>query len=337
MKKFIFIVVAITGIFIFGYGSGVVAMRYRSFPIPELFSLRRNLINKKMELQDTKDVVKSDSMVSIPVTFYPTTEVEVDDEGIERIIKKDGNATLNVSSSDIALVLIDTWDYEDPKEGEEPNEFLGNIKILLEMCRQNGVTIIHAPSPPIIYKYAHYDRLEKEMEPVLKEYSSNESESQPPYLDWPPKYNDVFNQVDTIRSEAHAAEYKALPQVERDISRLLRPLDNEYVIGTYPQYRYVLHKNKIKLIFYVGGALNECMLNREAGLNRLVGLDDERTNFKIVVFEDCTSAMASSSIDALTFKHAMLEYYKFKIAFVANSKNLEFQRNYKGDLAKHSR
>ena len=75
---------------------------------------------------------------------------------------------------------------------------------------------------------------------------------------------------------------------------------------------------------YIGGALNECMQHRDAGINLLAGSDSRRIPITIVVMEDCSEAMASPQFSAETAAKAMLDYFKFKIAFTANSNELQF-------------
>jgi hypothetical protein len=90
------------------------------------------------------------------------------------------------------------------------------------------------------------------------------------------------------------------------------------------EFRYVLWKENINLLLYIGGALNECMQHRDTGINSLAGIDTRRVPITIVVLADCSSAMGSPKVDAETTAEMMLEYFKYKIAFVASSKDLRF-------------
>jgi hypothetical protein len=93
------------------------------------------------------------------------------------------------------------------------------------------------------------------------------------------------------------------------------------------EFRYVLWKERIKLLLYLGGALNECMQHRDTGINILAGTDSRRTPFTIVILEDCSTAMGSPEISSKMAAKVMLDYFKFKIAFTTNSKQLRVYVN----------
>jgi len=226
-------------------------------------------------------------------------------------------------TSEIALVLVDTWNSGDPDEEQAPSQYLKDIQSCLHQCRAHDITIIHAPNHPVVGKYPQYHAIQNTVQEFLKDYPSETS--MPPFLDWPPKDNNIRAQARKMRTDALAGEYTATHKVkERDISRFLLPLEHEYVLATHDEFRYVLWKHKIKLLLYVGGALNECMQHRDTGLNLLAGVDSRTTGFTIVVLEDCSSAKPTPGLNAPDMAHAMLEYFKCKITFVGNSKEIAF-------------
>ncbi len=106
------------------------------------------------------------------------------------------------------------------------------------------------------------------------------------------------------------------------ISKYLWPLDNEYIVASHEEFRYALWKNGVRVLIYVGGSLNECVLQRDAGINLLAGADGRRVDFTIIVLEDCTDAMETPRFNSLEVKTAMLDYYMFKMAVVSNLQNL---------------
>lgn len=142
-------------------------------------------------------------------------------------------------------------------------------------------------------------------------------------MNWPDK-NEYKTKIDGARSEGRTAEYLLNPRNERDISKYFLPLSNEYVVSSYDEYRYVLWKEKIKVILYTGGSLNECMLHRDTGINLLAGADSGRTNFTLVVLEDCVFTLSCSKDNYLVTKQVMLDYYKQKIAVVSASDRVKF-------------
>jgi hypothetical protein len=147
----------------------------------------------------------------------------------------------------------------------------------------------------------------------------------PPFLKWPPD-NKLYIQTLELRQEGRAMSAQISPK-ERDISKLLKPLEHEYVLATHNEFRYVLWKKGITVLLYVGGALNECMLHRDTGINLLAGSERDRSKFTIVVLEDCSAAMPALGLDVEITKKIILDYYMRKIAFVANSKELTFEKS----------
>lgn len=253
--------------------------------------------------------------VKIPVTYYPPANLGHLDSDVEGVFE--------VSSDEIALVLVDTWNSGDPEEGQEPSQSLKDTQAFLNTCRKHKVTIIHAPNHPVVDKYPQYHTIKETVQNYMANYPAK-SET-PPHLDWPPRDNNVQTQAKTLRTNPPDIAQKNTQRMKkRDISRFLLPLENEYVLATHDEFRYVLWKKGIKLLLYVGGALNECMQHRDTGINFLMGMDSRQTPFTIVVLEDCSSAKPTPKLGERDMAHAMLEYFKCKITFVGNSKQITF-------------
>ena len=253
--------------------------------------------------------------VKIPVLFYPP--------GSRGHLKGGEEGTFEVPADAVALVLVDTWNGGDPAEGEEPSQSLKNRRAFLDRCREYGVTVIHAPNHPVVDKYPQYHAIKETVEAFMADYPP--AAEVPPFLNWPPRDNEASVRARQLRKDAEVVTPELARNIrERDISRLLTPLDDEYVLASHNEFRYVLWERKIKLLLYMGGALNECMQHRDTGINLLAGSDSRRTAFAIVVLEDCSSAMATPCFDSEVIGGVMLDYFMTKIAFVANSKEIEF-------------
>ncbi|RIH65427.1 hypothetical protein D1164_09900 [Mariniphaga sediminis] len=273
--------------------------------------------------QATEKTEKEEGIVSIPFKFLPSFRTTKDSCGVEKLIKEEGNGTLEVPVNELAVVLVDTWNNNDPEEGEPASGYLKNLQELLEKCRKSGVTVIHAPNHPVVDKYPQYYTLRDTVAKVMESYP--QSKSTPVFLDWPESNNKYYDLIRNNRSEGSAPAYFFSPKSKRDISRFLTPLEDEFVVSTHNEFRYVLWKQGIKVILYTGGSLNECMLHRDTGINLLAGSDTRRTRFAIVVVEDCTYIMDSPETSYDEAKQAMLDYYKMKIAVVAHSKKMIFK------------
>ena len=91
--------------------------------------------------------------------------------------------------------------------------------------------------------------------------------------------------------------------------------------------RYVIWRHQIKLLLYMGGAMNECLLLRPTGINRLRNaMPDEKETLPItiVALEDCSVASGSSKFDNTLFKKAISDFYKKNIALISSSYQIKF-------------
>ncbi|UCG54460.1 MAG: hypothetical protein JSV32_07735, partial [Dehalococcoidia bacterium] len=203
------------------------------------------------------------SEVSIPVQFLPDYDIEYLPDGKVSKTLKYGQGIIETTSDKVALVLVDTWVHSSSPTQEGPIGYHKNISALLDTYREHGVTIIHAPNHPVVDKYEQYHTLRNEIGSFL---SSSLPErivlrvlsllkEQGKIYDWPPP--EFQREVKQIRQEAKAKHYLGPPVSERDISRFLRPRENEFVVESIEEFRYVLWLRKISLLLYVGGNTNE--------------------------------------------------------------------------------
>lgn len=309
--------------FFLGIAVGIICHKQWLFYLPQISYMKRVLSARAASLPKAHQM--SDWVCSIEARYLPVYRVREGSKGKKDIVMKEGRITLTVPASEIALVLLDTWD--EPQNDMPLSPLLRSQKAILEKCREHGVKIIHAPGHPAVDRYPQYLALKTEVEGLMKKYGAYPNQPLPPFLDWPGFYNnEVWQRAEMLRAKGRLPQYKLRPRTEIGISRHLKPLGDEYVLSSYLEFRYVLWKNKIKLLLYIGGSLNECMLQRDTGINLLAGSDSRRIPITVVVLGDCSSAMGSPGLDSEAARKAMLEYYKFKIAFVADSKNICFAR-----------
>lgn len=290
----------------------------------------------------------------VEASFLPAWRKETAADGSTRRVSTDGVALLQVPSNEVALVLVDTWDNVDPPEGKAPPPHYQRIAAILESARRHGLTVIHAPNHPVVERYEQFEQLGREIACFVRGCGGRR-----PYYQWPGK-NSLYDAAqktrarfrgtafsaaewETIRAEARAAIPQsrcsghpgALPPPGKksaapvrpgtmDISRLFRPLENEYVLASHDELRYVLFKHGIRMVIYVGGSTNECIMQRATGINSLAGIDGQRSPFTLVLVEDATSSMPTSRFDPEAMNAAMADYLKLKLAFVTTSSGLHF-------------
>ena len=184
--------------------------------------------------------------------------------------------------------------------------------------------IIHAPNHPVVDKYPQYQKIRQIVRDSLDHYKSKVKN--PIFLHKPSKNsNEVWREGKDIRTIGRETAYKITPRSSRDITIHLKPKENEYVIASYEELRYVIWRHNLKLLIYMGGATNECMLHRDTGINRFAGIDTKQFPITIVVLEDCSSAGGSLVLSDSLFSIAMIEYYKQKLSFVSSSTDIIFE------------
>ena len=191
-----------------------------------------------------------------------------------------------------------------------------------DRARNSNVTIIHAPNIPVVDKYPQYKKIRKIVLDSLNKYKKEQE--LPVFLEYPIKKNEVYLQQKLIRKINKSNIYDLYPRSDRDISIHLKPTDDEYVVESYEELRYIIWRHQLKLLIYMGSAMNECMLHRDTGINRFSGIDGKRFPISIVVLEDCSETGGSVMLNDSLFSLAMSEYYKQKISFVSNSVNIVF-------------
>jgi hypothetical protein len=234
---------------------------------------------------------------------------------------QDHSGELEVPVNETALVLVDMWNWHDPEDESAPPDYLLKAQAFLAASREQGMMIMHAPNWPVADRYPQYDAIEEEADA----HKPKPKVDLPGHMEWPPRDNFVKTQAMALRNQFQYTEADRQAMMDkRTISRYVTPLENEYIISTHNTFRYALWKQKIKLLIYVGGALNECMLHRDTSLNRIVGSDSGSSSLTAVVLEDCVYAMPSERRSAEENVISMLDYYRRKIAFTAKSETVTF-------------
>ncbi len=261
--------------------------------------------------------------VEIPLRFLPSYRIEPSSNNHTALVQEVGHTTITVPTDQLALVMVDTWDTNDPQPGQEPSRYLENLRTLLTTCRAHGVTVIHAPSRPVVKRYRQWHQLRQEISQRFPHLSTVDPRDDD-LMAWPDRDNPRYDRLLEVRMRHLRPLMTLYPVEDRDISGLLLPRDGEFVVDTHREYRYVLWKNRIRVLLYVGGSLNDCLLQRDAGISPLAGSDRRRAAFTIVVAEDCTEAVASPTVDAATTKRVLLDFLMREIAFVTSSSQLNF-------------
>ena len=170
-----------------------------------------------------------------------------------------------------ALVLVDLWDNHFIESWLERADRITREAVVpvLERARQTGLTIVHAPSPPIA---EHFDQLKQHAPPLPVAES-----------DWPPA---PFRR----RQGAYAsfrgprAQPPGIPLIDAlGMSPHIDVRDGEHVVATGDQLHDLLRANGLIHLVYVGFATNWCILNRDYGMRAMA-----QRGYNMILLRDAT-------------------------------------------------
>ena len=153
------------------------------------------------------------------------------DPGVEWLETNTGYATLDwkIPLSQTALVLVDVWQRHYIKDTEERGEkiIVNTLVPLMSRCRNAGLQIIHAPSPPVARQHMNWVNLEKPSGTAKRD-------------DWPPtQFINSSGPYESYRrpKEPREAERQNLPPLQFHPKAV--PVGNEPVIA--PGYDAILN------------------------------------------------------------------------------------------------
>lgn len=189
---------------------------------------------------------------------------------------------VTIPVSQAALVLVDVWDSHyiasDLARTAEITQLC--IKPVLAAARRAGVTVVHAPSPPIARKYPQWTRYAGDHEIAPRPA---------PQADWPPL---EFRR----REGAYAAFARPLTEEleelrqrfigDRHIDPNAEPQSEDFVIATGDQLHRLCRDRQIMHLIYAGYNTNMCIPFRDYGVRAF-----RQRGYHVVLLRDCTTAI----------------------------------------------
>lgn len=203
------------------------------------------------------------------------------DPGVEWLETNTGYATLNwdIPLERTALVLLDVWQRHYLKEPEERAEEIINNKYLplLAKCRQEGMHVIHAPSPEVAMTHPNWLRL------------LSKSEMAPERDIWPPSnFRNLSGPYQAYNRphEPREAERQALPPLT--FHPKIIPVGNEPVVANGEELHRYCKKQGILFLLFAGFNTNACILSRDYGAIHM-----SNRGYGSILVRDCTTGMES--------------------------------------------
>jgi len=218
-----------------------------------------------------------------------------------------------IPTEQIGLVLVDCWDLHALSSYIERTDRISAevLAPVAEACRNAGIAVIHAPSPPVAKHYPQWVKYASAQELFVRQEPA----------DWPP--------AQLRRGEGEYARYgKPLEPVreewsqhnlhKRKIIGCLEPQPDDFVIATGEQLQRLCRHQGIAYLIYGGFAANMCVPGRDYG-TRAMG----QRGYNIVLLRDATTAIeADSTLDEMRLTQAAIFDTEMRIGHTMLSADL---------------
>jgi nicotinamidase-related amidase len=216
--------------------------------------------------------------------------------------------------TEAALVLVDCWDIHPITTHHNRSAEIcsGRIAPVVEACREAGVAVIHAPSPPQARNYEQWTKFADNEDLFGGGQSS---------AGWPPEevrknegeYAQFKKPVEPLKDE-WIREKRHL----RDIVDCLAPCEDDFVIATGPQMHRLCRHEGIVHLFYAGFATNMCVMMRDYGMRAF-----NKRGYTLVLLRDCTTAIeAETTVDELALTEAAVVEVEMLLGYTLTSDEL---------------
>ena len=203
-----------------------------------------------------------------------------------------------------ALVLVDCWDQIIVESFQERAGRIceETIRPVLEACRSNGITVVHAPSPPVAEKFRQF---------LPEEAANDEEPANPAASDWPPRdfsqRRGKWAHLQARRSGLHQEQLDRIDRY-RSIHSAVLPKNGDYVIATGDQLHRLCRERGILYLFYVGFATNICVPDRDYGMRAM-----RERGYALVLLRDATTGVeASDTYPLLAATSVMIHQFELR-------------------------
>jgi len=224
-----------------------------------------------------------------------------------------------------ALILVDTWEISNPRKGDIQvfeDIIRKKIKPLLTAARENNMLVLHAAHRNIDWNGKCLDA------PLdLRSPTSTSRDSLPSYVtperippdQWPP-VEFVFRVGDFGQyAQNTSPSYMPYTQV-LGLHPELKPVkrDREFIESDLRRIRNIFRENGILHLFYVGGATNQCIMNRPVGIRNMASL-----GYNVIILRDATMALElTDTWDTMEITSSAVREIEINFGFSALSREL---------------
>ena len=250
--------------------------------------------------------------VSLTVRYYRHTV----DPGVEYVESNFQHVFQDwtLKAEETGLVMVDCWDLHPIVSHLARTEAICQERIapVAQACRDTGITVVHAPSPPTAEKYPQWVRYASEAELFG-------AAAEP--AAWPPeefrKKEGEYEQF-AKPPEPVLDEWRETQMGERKIVPCLEPKPEDFVIATGEQLHRLCRDRGIVHLLYCGFAANMCVPGRDYGTRAM-----NQRGYNIILLRDCTTAIeAHSTLDDFGLTNAAMLETEMLLGHTATSEEL---------------
>jgi nicotinamidase-related amidase len=219
-----------------------------------------------------------------------------------------------------ALVLVDMWNIHFIESWLERAVQVTRDAVVpaLEAARDAGLTIVHAPSPPVAAPY-----------PQLQRHRQSESPEPAPPHDWPPtefcrRAGDYAAFRGPRDQPPGIAVHWDQMKDQLGMTSAIEVRDDDFVIATGQQLHDLARERRILHLVYAGFATNWCILNRDYGMRAM-----SRRAYNLILLRDSTTGVEfPDTLEGLMATEMAIREVEVQLGFSAS--NADFLRACRG-------
>ncbi len=203
-----------------------------------------------------------------------------------------------------ALVLVDCWDQIIVESFQERAGRICDetIRPALAASRRAGMSVVHAPSPPVAEKFRQF---------WPRGMAEEEAPVSAPADDWPPAdFAQRRGEWTHLQARRCGLHQEQLDRIDRDryIHPAVLPQAGDYVIATGEQLHWLCRERGILYLFYAGFATNVCIPDRDYGLRAM-----RERGYALVLLRDATTGVeARDTYPTLAATSVMIHQFELR-------------------------
>jgi nicotinamidase-related amidase len=211
---------------------------------------------------------------------------------------------VSIPTEQAALVLVDCWDQIIVESFQERAERISEetIRPVLEASRAAGITVVHAPSPPLAEKFREF---------WPEDCAQADQPAPAADADWPPtafaQRQGEWAHLQARRSGLHQDQLDRIDR-DRSIHAAVLPQPGDAVVAAGDQLHRLCRERGILYLFYVGFATNICVPDRDYGMRAM-----RERGYALVLLRDATTGVeASDTYPMLAATSVMIHQFELR-------------------------